>query len=433
MRLVIISLDAVFSADADFLLSLPNLGRLAQEGVFCSQVQTIYPSLTYPIHTSLMTGCYPDTHGIDHNEPFQPDKKPSQRSWYWDDQMIRADTLFSRAKKAGRECAAILWPVTGHSKHVKFNFPEVLALPGENQTLKVLAYGSTAWLLLNELRFGNQRKSTKQPFLDDFAVLITEKLIQRHYVPGRKLGHKEDIIPSKRKQAQHMPDLLALHLTDCDTMRHQFGVFSEEARQALERLDLRVGRVMDELKKRGLLEDTIIAVVSDHGQADITGSLPLDSWLQANKVPARAQTLGLGAYIRIRRADYLPVLETLTEHQQQLHLQHIYTREELRSLHAAEDVYLAVEPEEGIVIVDEENQVKTGATHGFGPRHIGSRTLLWLRGPQFLKGLVLEECSLVDIAPTLAAAAGLTLPQAQGRVLQETFLWHHDTGRGEYS
>ena len=67
MRLLMISLDAAFEADAKTLLSMPNLGALADRGVFCQNVQTIYPSLTYPIHTSIITGCYPDKHGIPHN------------------------------------------------------------------------------------------------------------------------------------------------------------------------------------------------------------------------------------------------------------------------------------------------------------------------------------------------------------------------------
>lgn len=422
MRLVIISLDAAFKADADYLLSLPNLGRLAREGVFCDQVQTIYPSLTYPIHASLMTGTYPQLHGIAHNEPYQPDKKPEQRAWYWEAAQIKTDTLFSQARKAGRECAAILWPTTGYSKHIKYNFPETIALPGENQVLKVLRYGSTWWLLQNELRYGRTRPSTKQPHLDDYSTLMTLKLIQRQYVPASKLVKgKEDIVPSRRRLARHMPDLLALHLTDLDTTRHNHGTFSREAQQALDRLDARVGLVMEELELRGLMQDTVLAVVSDHGHADVKGSLPLDAWLVANKVPARAQSLGLGAYLHLRRADYLTVLGKLQQHKEELHIQHIYTREELRSLHAPEDLLLAVEPEEGLVFVDEEDQEPHLATHGFGPGHPGSKTLLWLVGPPFAKGIRLPACNLVDIAPTLAAAVGLHLPKAQGRVLEEAF------------
>ncbi len=421
MRLVVISLDAAFAADADYLLSLPNLGGLAQEGVFCGRVRTIYPTLTYPIHTSLMTGCYPDRHGIGHNEPFDPRLPPGRRPWFWDEKTILADTLFSQASRAGREAAAILWPVTGHSKHIKWNFPEVLALPGENQALKVLRYGSTCWLLKNELLYGKKRNSTGQPDLDDYAVLIAETLIRRQYAPGEGLGAARDVKPSMRIQSRHMPDLLALHLVDLDAMRHRYGVFSQEAKDALTRLDARVGRIIAALEAREALKDTILAVVSDHGQADVSGTLPLDAWLRANGIPARAQTLGLGAYIRMDRGDYRVVLKALRDNMEQLGLRHVYTREELRMIRAPEDVLLAVEPMEGIAVVEDETEAKGGATHGFGLHHAGAQCLMWLSGEMFKKGERLDACELVDIAPTLARASGLTLPMAQGRVLTEAF------------
>ena len=59
MRLCMISLDAVAQPDADRLLGLPALSALAAEGVFCRNVKTVYPTLTYPIHASLLTGCRP--------------------------------------------------------------------------------------------------------------------------------------------------------------------------------------------------------------------------------------------------------------------------------------------------------------------------------------------------------------------------------------
>lgn len=415
MRLVLISMDAVFADDTDFLLSLPTLGKIAKDGVFCDNVQTIYPTLTYPIHTSLVTGCYPDRHGIAHNEPFQPEKPANLRKWHWDADEIQVDTLFTQAYKAGREVATILWPSTGHAKHIRFNFPEVLALPGEHQALKVLRYGSTGWLLKNELVYGRKRVSTKQPHLDDYATLMAEKLIERH-----------ETSPSISGKPRHMPDVLAVHLVDCDAMRHQYGVFSEEAKEALVRLDKRVGTLYEALRLKGLLKDTVFAIVTDHGHQDAKGSLPLDAWLRANQVPARAQSLGLGAYIRIRKADYRLVLQVLQDNKERLHLRHVYTREELCAMHAREDILLAVEPEESIVIVDEEDQEPHLATHGFGIDHPGAKTLLWLHGPQFQQGFRLPSCQLVDIAPTLASACGLTLDQAQGRVLEEVFKAHYN-------
>lgn len=421
MRLILISLDAVSAADAEFLLSLPNLGGLAAEGVFCDRVQTVYPALTYPVHASIVTGCYPERHGIGHNIKFEPDKPAQERPWYWDAGEIRVETLHSVAAEAGREVASVLWPVTGHHRGITYNFPEVLALRGESQVLKMLRYGSAWWILRNEILYGRTRPDIRQPHLDRYAVLLCEKLIAKQYYPGVGSGRRGDIEPSAKDKKRHMPDLLTLHLTDCDAERHAHGVDSTEARAALHRLDQAVGRLLTALNQVDALKGTVVAVVSDHGQEDVTSTLPLDEWLCEKGAPARAQTLGLGAYIHCGRGASRLVYDLLVDNMEELGLSRVYSKEELRSMHAMEGIKLAVESGPGVEIVDRSSDSPHKATHGFGPLHPGSQCLLWLSGLPFRKGARLEKARIIDVAPTLAQAVGLTLPQAQGKVLWDAF------------
>lgn len=401
MRLVLISLDAVFSRDAEFLLSLPHLGALSKQGIFCDRVKTIYPTLTYPIHASIISGCYPDRHGIGHNEPFAPDLPADKRPWHWDAADIQTDTLFTQAARAGRQVATVMWPTTGRSSHIRYNLAEVRALPGENQVMKALRYGSAWWLLKNELKYGKIRNGISQPGLDDYATQTFLSLIDKH---------------------RRMPDLMALHLTDCDSARHHHGTFSPEVQEALVRLDERVGRVMQALEEEDALRDTVVAVVSDHGHADIKGCVELNTWFSGNGIKAQAHSLGLGAYVRIHRGDYALVLQALRDNMEDLRLSHVYTREELREMHAPEDVLLAVEPEEGFAIAEDACEQDHLATHGFGLQHEGADCLMWLYGPMFPKGARLDRCNLVDIAPTLARAIHLHLPDAQGQSLDALFI-----------
>lgn len=422
MRLLFVTLDAAFCEDAESLLAMPTLGALADEGVFCDHVQTIYPSLTYPVHASLVTGCYPDKHGIGHNEKYRPDLPAAKRPWYWDHAEIQVDTLTSAAARAGREVASLLWPVSGHSRHIRYNFPEVHALPGENQTLKVLSFGSAWWLLKSELRHGRTRPAITQPHLDRYATLLAEQLILKQYNPDPLPQDRQDVEPSARRRSMHMPDVTMLHLVDLDAARHAHGTHSGEAEAAKLRLDQNLGRLMAALHRAGALKDTIIAVASDHGQADIQRALALDSWLKAQGLPARAQTLGMGAYIHVERGHYHFVYDAMCLHQEELGLKAVYGREALRAMHAPEGIELAVEAAEGTEIVDDLDDEAHRATHGFGPDHKAARCLLWLSGPPFLKGARLREANLVDIAPTLAYALRLSLPEAQGRVLKEVFV-----------
>lgn len=417
MRLLMISLDAAFQADAKTLLAMPHLGALANRGVFCDSVQTIYPSITYPAHVSILTGCYPERHGVSHNEKYFSDLPPQNRPWNWNAEEIKTETLYQAASRAGREVASILWPVSGHNQAIRYNMPEVHALPGENQTIKILRYGSFWWLLKTELKFGKTRVSTSQPHLDRFSVLVAQKLIQKQYNPEKKVS----VEPSQRKKNQHMPDILAIHLVDLDATRHREGTHTEGVKVALLRLDQHVGVLIKALEEAGVLEDTVVAVMSDHGQADVEKEFALDSYLKASGIPAHAQTLGFGAYIHCARSDYTEVLAFLQQNKNRLYIKQIYTRRELRNMHAAKDIILAVESVDGVEYVDGLDGTPHLATHGFGPDHPAAQCLLWLSGPPFLKGARLHSAQLVDIAPTLAHALCLELKEAQGRVLFEAF------------
>ena len=395
MRLCMISLDAVANPDADRLLSLPALSALADEGVFCDNVKTVYPTLTYPIHTSLLTGCYPETHGVGHNQPLQQDIPKNMRAWYWSAGDIRVKTLHQAAREKGLDVCSILWPVSGKNPAVRRNFPEVVPLPGENAVLKIMRYASPVWILRMELLYGKTRKSIYQPDLDDYAALLCEKLYE----------------------SRRPPEVLTVHLVDCDAMRHHYGVDSPEAHAAMERLDRRVGRVIKAIEKAGLMEETLFCAVSDHGQQDAPKGMLLDAELKA-ACGARAQSLGMGAYIF--GPDLEKARKVLEENREAWGIARIYTEKDLRSLRAPKDVHLAVDALPGHCFIDKPGE--TFGEHGFSLDCPEARTLLWLKGPGVKRGFRLPEAKLVDIAPTLAKALGLDLPEADGKALSEAFI-----------
>ena len=395
MRLCMISLDAVAKPDADRLLSLPALSALADQGVFCDSVKTVYPTLTYPIHASLLTGCYPDTHGVGHNQPFQPDTAPEMRAWYWRIGDIKVKTLHQAAREKGMDIASILWPVTGKNPYVRRCFPEVLPLPGENAVLKMLQYASPVWILRMEALYGKTRKSIRQPDLDNYAALLCEKLYE----------------------SRRPPDMLTVHLVDCDSMRHKYGTDSPEARAAMERLDRRVGRIIKAVEKAGLMDETLFCVVSDHGQQDAPQGILLDAQLKV-ACGARAQSLGMGAYIF--GPDLDKARQALEQNREAWGIGNIFGEQELRALRAPKDVHLAVDALPGHCFIDKPEE--TRGEHGFSLDCPQARTLLWLKGPGIRRGQRLPEANLVDIAPTLAKALELSLPQAEGKVLEEAFM-----------
>jgi predicted AlkP superfamily pyrophosphatase or phosphodiesterase len=208
-----------------------------------------------------------------------------------------------------------------------------------------------------------------------------------------------------------------VHLVDCDAMRHQYGTDSPEAREAMTRLDQRVGRIVEAVKKAGLYEDTLFCVVSDHGQQDTPKAIALDRELKA-ACGARAQSLGMGAYIF--GADLTAAWRALEKNRQAWGISRVMGREELKALGAPADVHLAVDALPGCCYVGDPEETTHGA-HGFMLDCPQAKTLLWLCGPGIRKNVRLAGADLIDIAPTLACALGLSLPEAQGKVIREVF------------
>ncbi len=419
MRLILISADAASALDADALLSLPNISKIAENGAVCKNVSTVYPTLTYPIHASIISGCYPDRHGVAHNEIFD-EKPPLYRNWYWEWDRIKVPTLFTAAAKAGRETAALLWPTTGKARFIKYNMPEVLAFPWENQVLKVLKYGSKFNLIKSELKYGSMRKGFGQPYLDGYITLLAQKLVEKQY--SRAIESESEVSFSARQRKKHMPDVLAIHLTELDSARHEFGLGSEEEKRALTHLDQNIGSILTALSKRGCMQDSLVCVVSDHGQENVKDSVNLNALLKKHSVPARAQSLGLGAYFHMERANRTLVYNHLLQHAGEYRIAHVYSYDELRKMRAPEEIQVACEMERGVEALDCDKSKRHKATHGFGLQSPGAKTLLFMMGANIKRGYEINNADIVDIAPTLACATGLSLKNIDGKVLEEAFI-----------
>ena len=74
-RVMIVSFDAVGAKDLEYLQTLPNFQRFFEQAALCSHVNSVCPSLTYPAHTSIVTGRMPKNHGIVNNTKIQPNRK----------------------------------------------------------------------------------------------------------------------------------------------------------------------------------------------------------------------------------------------------------------------------------------------------------------------------------------------------------------------
>ena len=97
--LIVISFDAVSSEDINKLKKLNNFKYLIDNGSLITNVESVYPTLTYPAHATIMTGRYPKNHGIINNTLNKfSDVNPN---WYWYRKYIKATTLYDLAYEKG--------------------------------------------------------------------------------------------------------------------------------------------------------------------------------------------------------------------------------------------------------------------------------------------------------------------------------------------
>ena len=123
--LIILSFDGLSTKDLDYVATLPGFKRFLDEASGSKHVMSVYPSITYAAHASIITGCYPKRHGIVDNTKVEPQRYESP-DWYWYQKDLQVPTLYDVAHQNNYQVAALLWPTTGRSK-IAYNMPEIFS------------------------------------------------------------------------------------------------------------------------------------------------------------------------------------------------------------------------------------------------------------------------------------------------------------------
>ena len=251
-RMIVISFDCLSSLDLPKLKTFSHFRHFFEKGSYAPQVETIYPSLTYPCHTSIITGNYPSRHGIINNTHIQPGRKSPD--WHWYRSSINGTTLYDEAKKSKLTIASLLWPVTGRA-NIDYNLPEIFPnRPWQTQLLVSLFSGTPLYQWQLNKKFGHLRQGISQPYLDDFV-----------------LASCLDTIRTKK------PNLLLVHFTDVDSNRHEHGFYSKEADDALKRHNDRLGQIIHTLKENDLYDETTLIALGDHSALDENKAIKINT------------------------------------------------------------------------------------------------------------------------------------------------------------
>ncbi len=416
-HLIVISYDAFSEDHWEQAKRLPNLAKLIAGGMSTHKLRTIYPSLTYVVHSTISTGVYPARHGIYHNNPLQPFVEEKEQAWHWYRRDIKVPAIYDAAHEAGLKTAALLWPVSAKAR-IDYLLPEVVAIGKENQLLKVLRNGNPLYCISMQLRHGHIRNGIVQPELDDFTTACA-------------------VDTFKRKK----PNLLMLHLIDLDETKHHHGTSGPEVDAAILRMDRRLGDIIEAVETSGLADDTVIMVLGDHGQINVHTKIHLNNLLRDAGLIYRngdqaiwrayVQEAGGASYLHIRdndartREQALRVIRDYMKDEMS-GIEAIYDKAMLKKLHAADLAPYMLEAKNGYSfddkLTDELHESIGGpgatyATHGYSPYKENYRTNLVINGKGIARGADLGEAEMVDIAPTMAAILGLKLDNCDGKSL----------------
>jgi predicted AlkP superfamily pyrophosphatase or phosphodiesterase len=418
---VLVSIDGLrpdFVLQADrYGLKIPNLRSFLANGSFANGVVGVLPTVTYPSHTTLVTGVSPSRHGIEANTTFDP-LAQNYGGWYWYSEDIKVPTLWDAAARAGLSTANVHWPVTVGAS-ITYNLPQ-LWRAGTNDDRKLLRSLSTPGLL-------TAMEHELGPYADGISETI-EGDENRARFATRLLEDKK-------------PDLMLAYFTALDHTEHEKGPFSPQSFAVLERIDAIVGKML-QAARQAYGNRAVMVVVSDHGfaqtehevnlmaafreaglvQFESPDTQKIKSWdatfwpaggsaAVVLKDPANAEVLAkVKALLQKLASDPGSGIDRILDSQEAQRLGGFSTSSFVINLKSG---YKLSANTAAPLVAD----TPVTGMHGFLPTDPAMRASFFVMGPGIPRGRDLGQIDMRDIAPTLAGFLHITLAQAEGKSL----------------
>jgi predicted AlkP superfamily pyrophosphatase or phosphodiesterase len=360
--LILVSLDG-FRWDylQKFKTQTPHLNQLAAHGVHMERLIPVFPSLTFPNHYTIVTGLWPEHHGIVNNRMYDPNLKtnfyifdnpgPTNGLWWG------GEPIWVTAIKQGRIADCMFWP--GSEAEIDGTRP-------------------TEWKTFD-------------------AKISPDEVV--------------DTGLNWLAQTNERPNLVTLYFHEVDTESHHHGVESVQVARAVPEMDEAVGRLMDGLHHLQLDDLVNVIIVSDHGMTDLStnrvialsdyvdlGSVQVDTWgavaglrpLDGNVDALYGEFAGKENHFKVYRQENMPARFHYTDN----------PRIPPVVLVADEGWYINKRP------IDPSKTFES-ATHGFDPELKSMGAMFIAYGPAFRHGVTLPPAPNVDIYNLLCATLGL--------------------------
>jgi predicted AlkP superfamily pyrophosphatase or phosphodiesterase len=414
---------------SDSNASLPTLRRLASEGAMAEGMRVSNPAITWPNHTTLVTGVHPEKHSVLFNGVLvRPGPGLAVRVDGARDraELVAVPTLYDHLHRAGYRTAEINWPCTRQAKTLDDSFPDV---PDQLSWMTPRLRDELIALRLlestNDLAFRNRSAAVRDQIWTAAA------------------GH---VLRQRR------PNFLLIHMLVTDSIQHKYGPQSPAAYTALALADAHVGEILRAVNDAGLTERTTIILTADHGfesarkiihpNIAFRKSGLLDVAATPTLLQARAQIISEGgmAMVYFTDPDRLPadrerVLELMRHHEG---IAEILAPDQFRALGLPDPAKnrqmadLILVATNGYAFSNEargedsvtEVTLSAGnqGHHGFLSRLPKMNALFVAWGRGIKPGTRLGVIDNIDVAPTVALLLGHSFPGMDGRVLTQMLL-----------
>lgn len=413
-HVVLISLDGSrpeFYMDTSW--PAPHLQQLKNEGVYASKgVQSVFPSITYPSHTTIVTGAYPAEHGVYYNQPFEA--RPGHAYWYAG--TIKCETLWDAIRAAGLTSGSVYWPLTVGAP-VNYLFPIRRPEEGEkgNQLSLTIPYVRPRDLLddveqKTGMKFNGTSFAIKQDYRESKNIAIISNYIIKTY----------------------KPNFMALHFVGLDHQQHAHGTNSPQLRAVLKVTDSLVGTVMQAIKDAGIWDSTTVIITGDHGHTDVKATFAPNVYLAQHGLvskddwKAKFNAAGGSAFLYLKKQgdqaavnSVMDILKNTAEYKEGDF--RILDSAELKKVGGNPNTPLALAMKEGISVSNaidgktfRTHNPPYRSTHGFDPTYQSMHTTFIALGAGIGPHKDISGMGIKDIAPLVAKLLGLDFKAPDG-------------------
>ncbi len=418
---VVVSLDGfpAFALD-DPALPIPTLRRLIREGASARRVKSSNPSVTWPSHTSMVTGLPPAKHSVLFNGLVvrQGPKTPVRVEPHHDKtKLVRATTVYDIAHRAGLTTAQVDWVAIENAPTITWQFAE---WPDPNGAVEreMIAAGA---LTEAEVRgFSKANVTWRDRVWTDAAVHILK---------------------------QHKPNLLLYHVLNLDSTHHRYGTKNLASYTGIAYADDSLRRIVEAVEGAGLKDRTTLLVVSDHGFKTarrsirpntvlrergllkvVSGKIECDAWVMPDGGSAMVYVIDPANRARLvpelkRALTGIEGIDRVIEPSEYDALGYPAPERNDQGpdlILAAKDGYSFGGDHTGETVIDLPPGASPGS-HGYlnSDPEMDAIFVAWGRGVK--RGATLDQARVFDVGPTIARLLGLTMTGVDGRALAELF------------